>query len=303
MKKSRLAILFLFFIPFIGLSQKDHNNKNSDKSAYEEVVICEDKNKLSFHSHAQCIGLETCNSDLQYILANDATKKYSREACCICWDNPGEDCKNDNPNYYDEEITYDDPEFFVDDLWWLDGGQPYFFIIAVASSVALVSNEVSFGISYPFLPPKLTTNLSQKMDPTIGANLHFRKNFKPDALEYGISVYSYSVTEDRGNSTSFYDIQNYVLSLGYLHEMNQHFSSQKDPLIDLKIYAGPMLTYGWHFNDSEIYDKLGIGASVVVSIPLGKRLNFDLRSNISSYSSDIGINLRWLYQKKLPWRR
>jgi len=302
MKKS--IRLFILFLPFIGFSQEEHQEKESSNSTLKEVVICMDEDKLSFHSHSDCIGLETCESEFNYVDAMDARKKYARENCCICWDNPGQDCKNDNPDYYSEEGGWEeDPGFYVDDLWWLDGGTPYFYVIAIASSIALLSNEIYVGASYPFLPPKLTTGINQTMEPVIGASFIFRKNFNPNALEYGFSTYNYSITEETPNNTNYYDIQNYVINFGYLHKLNQHLSTQKDPLIKLNLYAGPTLTYGWNFDDGQLNDRFGIGGTMVLGIPLGKRVNLDLRGNVSNYSSDFSIGFRWLYQRNLPWNR
>ena len=304
MKKSILAFILILFFPLLGLAQERSKTNDAKNSSKEQVLICEDEDKLSFHSHAQCIGLETCDTQLKYIDAIQATKKYARYACCICWDNPGEDCKNDNPDYYSDEADYeDDSGVYVDDLWWLNSTEPYFIVIALATSVALVSNEVYVGATYPFLPPKLTTTLSQSIEKTVGGSLIFRKNFKPDALEYGISAHSYSVEDRQSNRTRFYDIQNYVISIAYLHELNQHFSTQKDPLVDIKFYAGPMISYGWNFLDEAVNDQFGIGGTFGIAIPLGKKINLDFRSTISSYSSDFSIGFRWLYQRKLPWNR
>ncbi len=302
MKKTKIIFLLIFLIPLLGISQ-DTKKKKESKDANTEVVICEDNDKLSFHSHAQCIGLETCESNFAYVEAVAATKTHERKACCICWDNPGEDCKNDNPDYYSDEIDYNDSGFYVDDLWWLDSGEPYFLVIALVSSVALISNEVYIGGTYAFLPPKIATNLSQTMEQGLAGSLIFRKNFKQNALEYGFSTSTYNIQDNRTNQTEYFDVQNYVVSLAYLYEMNQHFSSQKNPMVNIKFYAGPIVTYGWNFLDNQLIDKLGIGGTVAVSIPMGSKFHFDVRSNFTNYSSEVSFGVRWLYQERLPWRR
>lgn len=299
----QLTFLFLAF-PFFCFSQDNSNEKDS----IDYVVICLSEVSKTFHSHNKCIGLETCEGKLKEFSEDVAIRKYARAVCCICWNNPGDDCKNDNPNatyeYDEEDETANGGGIFDDDFWWLEGGGVYALIGAFLGSTVLLSNEVFVGTSYSVLPPRLSTKQTFDVNTSIGFSLLFRKNIKKDAVEYGFNFHTFEFNTNKSSPNSYEFDDRFMLSLSYLHQMNQHFSNNKKKTSTLKIFLGPIITFGSQdlFNNQEL-NKFGIGATGSVSIPLGKRVNIDLRSDITNYSTEIKLGLRWLYQTRYPWQR
>ena len=118
MKLFRHFIFLLLILPFCCFSQ----NNLSEKDFIDNVFICLSEVSKTFHSHDECIGLETCEEKLEELSEEIAIRKFDRAVCCICWTNPGDDCKNDNPNAtyeYDEENDERRREVFFEDFWWL----------------------------------------------------------------------------------------------------------------------------------------------------------------------------------------
>ena len=299
----QLAFLFLVF-PFFCFSQ----NNLSEKDSLDDVFICLTEVSKTFHSHDKCIGLETCEGRLKELSEEIAMQKYDRAVCCICWTNPGDDCKNDNPNadyeYEEEEAERRGGGIFAEDFLWLDGGGIYALVGAFLGSVILLSNEVFIGTSYSVLPPKLSVKEIFDINSSLGFSLLFRKNLKKDAFEYGFNYHSFEFNTDRNSSSSYETEDRFMFSLSYLHQMNQHFSDYSNKPSKLKFFLGPLVTFGTQdlFNNQEV-NKFGVGVTGLLGIPLGKRVNIDLRSDITNYSTEIKFGLRWLYQKKYPWQR
>ncbi len=299
----QLTFLFLVF-PFFCFSQDNINQKDST----DYVIICLSEESKTFHSHNDCIGLETCEGKLKELPEGDAIRKYDRYVCCICWNNPGDDCKNDNPNatyeYEEEDDRADRGEIFVEDFLWLDGGAIYAFVGVVLGSVILLSNEVFIGTSYSVLPPKLSTKKTYDINTSLGFSLLFRKNIKKDAVEYGFNYHTFEFNTDRNSSDSYEYDDRFMFSVSYLHQMNQHFSGYRDRPSKVKVYLGPIVTFGSQdlFNNQDL-NKFGVGVTGSLSVPLGRRVNIDLRSDITNYATEVKFGLRWLYQKKYPWQR
>lgn len=297
----QLTFLFLTF-PFFCFSQVDA----SEKDSLENVFICLSDVSQTFHSHDECIGLETCEGKLKELSEENAIRKYDRFVCCICWTNPGEDCKNDNPNAtyeYEEDERERDQSIFVDDFLWLDGGGIYAVLGAFLGSVVLLSNEVFIGTSYSVLPPRLTVRETFDINSSLGFSLLFRKNLKKDAVEYGFNYHSFEFNTDSNSPENYEFDDRFMFSVSYLHQMNQHFSNYGKPS-KVKFFLGPIVTFGSQdlFNNEEV-NKFGVGVTGSVGIPLGKRFNIDLRSDITNYSTEVKLGLRWWYQKKYFWRR
>ena len=299
----QLTFLFLAF-PFFCFSQ----DNSSEKDSIDFVFICLSEESKTFHSYDKCIGLETCEGKLKELSEDVAILKYDRAVCCICWNNPGDDCLNDNPDaiyeYDDDEEARDGGDFFVEDFLWLDGGGIYTLLGAVLGSVVLLSNEVFVGASYSVLPPKLSTKEIFDIKNSLGFSLLFRKNLKKDAVEYGFNYHTFEFNTNRSSPNSYEYDDRFMFSVSYLHQMNQHFSDYREKPSKVKVFLGPIITFGSQdlFNNQEL-NKFGIGATGSVNIPLGKRVNIDLRSDITNYATEVKFGLRWLYQKKYPWQR
>lgn len=298
----QLIFLFLAF-PYLCFSQ----NNLSEKDSISNVFICLSEVSKTFHSYNECIGLETCEEKLEELSEEMAIRKYNRAVCCICWNNPGDDCKNDNPNAtyeYEEEDDEGTGGLFVEDFWWLDGGGIYALVGAFLGSVILLSNEVFIGTTYSVLPPKLSLNETFDIKTTLGFSLLFRKNLKKDAIEYGFNLHSFEFNTDKNSPRSYETDDRFMFSVSYLHQMNQHFSDYRRKPSKLTFFLGPLVTFGSQdlFNNQEL-NKFGVGVSGSVGIPLGKRVNIDFRSDITNYSTEIKLGLRWFYQKKYPWQK
>jgi len=300
--KSFRHLTFLFLIlPFCCFSQDNSSEKNS----IEQVIICVSEVSKTFHSHDECIGLETCEGRLKELSEDVAILKYDRYVCCICWNNPGDDCKSDNPNArYEYEEEADGNGIFIEDFWWLEGGGVYAFVGAFLGSVIILSNEVFVGTSYSVLPPRLSTKETFDINTSLGFSLLFRKNLKKDAVEYGFNYHSFDFTTNRNSQSSYEYDDRFMFSISYLHQMNQHCSDYSKKPSKVKFFLGPIVTFGSQdlFNNQEP-NKFGIGATGTMSIPLGDRVNIDLRSDVTNYSTEVKLGLRWLYQKKYPWQR
>lgn len=306
--RSFLHLIFFFLVfPLYCFSQVD----SSEKNPIYDVVICLTEESKTFHSHDKCIGLETCKGKIKELSEDVAIRKYNRAVCCICWTNPGVDCENDNPNTtyeYDEEEAEGEArsggDIFMEDFLWLDGGGVYAVFGIVLGSVVILSNEVFVGASYSVLPPKLSIRQTFDINTSIGVSLLFRKNIKKDAVEYGFNYHTFEFNTDRNSPNSYVYDDRLMFSISYLHQMNQHFSDYSKKPSKVKVFLGPIVTFGSQdlFNNQEL-NKFGIGATGSVSIPLGKRVNIDLRSDITNYSSEVKLGIRWLYQKKYPWQR
>jgi hypothetical protein len=302
MKSYRYLICLFLVFPFFCFSQVS----TSEKDSTDDVIICLSKVSKTFHSHDECIGLETCTGKLKKLSEDVAMRKYDRAVCCICWNNPGDDCENDHPNaiYDQEEEDYDDDQgVFIEDFLWLDGGGVYALFGVVLGSVVILSNEVFVGTSYSVLPPKLSVKQTFEINTSLGFSLLFRKNIKQDAVEYGFNYHTFEFNTARNSPNSSEYDDRFMFSLSYLHEMNQHFLEHHKKPSKVKFFLGPLVTFGGQglFNNQEM-NKFGIGATGSVSIPIGKRVNIDLRSDVTNYSSEVKLGLRWLYQKKYPWQ-
>ena len=72
----------------------------------------------------------------------------------------------------------------------------------------------------------------------------------------------------------------------------------------MKFFLGPLVTFGSQdlFNNQEL-NKFGVGITGSLGIPLGKQVSIDLRSDITNYSTEVKLGLRWFYQNKYPWQR
>ena len=300
MKSFQLLTFFFILFPFCCFPQNNSNEKDS----MDYVFICLSELSKTFHSHDNCIGLESYEESIKELTESDAIRKYDRAVCCICWNNPGEDCLNDNPNAEFDEEEEDRGDLFIEDFLWIDGGAVYAFVGVVLGSVVLLSNEIFVGPSYPVLPPKLSTKETFDIKNSLGFSLLFRKNIKKDAVEYGFNYHTFEFNTDRTSPSSFEYDDRLMFSISYLHQMNQHFSDYRENPSKVKIYIGPIVTFGSQdlFNNQEL-NKFGIGATGSISIPLGKRVNIDMRSDITNYATEVKFGLRWLYQKQYPWQK
>jgi len=153
------------------------------------------------------------------------------------------------------------------------------------------------------LPPRLTVRETFDINSSLGFSLLFRKNLKKDAVEYGFNYHSFEFNTDSNSPENYEFDDRFMFSVSYLHQMNQHFSNYGKPS-KVKFFLGPIVTFGSQdlFNNEEV-NKFGVGVTGSVGIPLGKRFNIDLRSDITNYSTEVKLGLRWWYQKKYFWRR
>jgi len=309
MKKTIYTLLFTFLAISV-FSQREIETDTFPKSPVDTVVICKGGDSKAFHSDHECVGLETCKGKLETVTDVVAIEKFGRKACCICWDNVEDECVDDNPDAYqgrDYDEDYDDSpdeEIFVEDfLYWLDGGV-YFLIGALVGSAILLSNEVYVGTTYSYLPPNISSLPKSTITPTLGVDVAFRKNIKKSAFEYGFSYQQYEWEDDRRFPTRRESRSSMMFHLSYLHELNQYFSSANKSGTKLKFYIGPTFRAGIvenSFEESE--DQYGVGGTMVLSLPLGKRFHLDLRNELTSYSSEVKFGIRWLYQRKYPWQK
>lgn len=314
-------ILFcsILLFPFLIFAQQTSSQDSLKKPNQEEVIICPSEKFKAFHSHKECPGLDTCTDSLVFVTAEIAMENFTRQECCICWEDPLKDCKNDNPDYkvaeydgnYEEEYDpdYEEPEedrnddLYVDDLWLLSDAA-FFYLGVVVGSAVLLSNEVYIGRSYSFLPPKLIIDSDFDVESSWGLDILFRKNFKRDAFEYGLSYHNYELANESARPTRFDSRETFMFKLSYLHQLNQHFSTVNNSKERFNIYAGPMITFGLpDLGDELPVDKFGIGGTVVGSLKLGKRFHLDMRGSFTNFSSEVSVGIRWLYQKEYFWKR
>lgn len=296
MKRIYLVLtILILFTPLFSQEKRDTSIAIDD--AIQEVIICSHKKSKSFHSYDECIGLETCNDSLQRVTYDQAIDVHTRKECCYCWEGDTRKCANDNPSA--EEVIYEDEEVntTVEDFFWLTEDLYFGYAIFAIGAVAILSNEIYIGFSYPVLPPILEDVQRADITAARGIDILFRKNFKRDALEYG---FNYHVFEYQENII-VNDVSKFMFVLSYLKEFNRHFSRKNNSR--LKIYAGPLLTFENNiFRRDRANPQSGIGLSFVTSLALSKRVNLDFRSIFSSHSSELKIGLRWQYQRKYAWR-
>lgn len=310
-----IYLLILFFIASINTYSQVGIKKDSLSFVESDsVIICQNKSFKAFHSHDRCSGLETCKDSLLTVTERQAIKNYKRKWCCICWEDVDADCVNDNPDYYfddDEDPYYEDDgsgevaAAVVEELAWLSNSGAYFFLFAAIGSVAIFSNEVYVGGTYAFLPPNIATDPRAEVLPTLGIDVMLRKNIKKDALEYGFNYHEFEIREETLTSSSSEYQQNFIFKINYLHYLNRHFSSMKKPSANFKFYAGPLFMIGTEGRSGEVgfNNQFGVGGTLAVSIPMGKRVHLDLRGESTNYYSGVSVGVRWMYQERYPWQR
>jgi len=311
MKSFYLILLCIFFsIPIFSQT----NTKEAEE--VDQVLVCTGKNFEAFHSDKRCTGLDNCTDSLQTVLYDVALDSLGRKLCCICWENPGKDCVNDNPDAYvpsdneyedeeDDDYYGETPGIYVDDWWWwgADGG-PYWVAVMAVGSVVLLSNEVYVGASYPYLPPRLSSNLRLDVEPAVGVDLMFRKNLKRDAFEYGFNYHTFDLIEETNAGAAITSERERLMwVVSYLHNFNQHFYNPNGKENKVKFFAGPLVTFGVNEWNEDNRNEFGVGGIVTMSFPLSKRVFIDVRSQMSNYSSEIKLGLRWRYQEKYPWQK
>ncbi|MEM6967704.1 MAG: hypothetical protein AAF573_23280 [Bacteroidota bacterium] len=306
-------LLFLFFIVSINTySQVEIRKDSLIFLTSDSVIICQNEFFRAFHSHTRCSGLQTCTDSLVAVPEREAIRNYGRKWCCICWEDVATDCVNDDPDYYfddDENPYYENEEgdgsgevaaAVIEELAWLSNAGAYSILFAVVGSVAFFSNEIYVGGSYAILPPNIALDPRSEVLPAIGVDLMVRKNIKQDAVEYGFNYHEFEIRDEIGNALISEYRQNFIFKLNYQHYLNRYFSSMKNPVARFKIYAGPILMIGTEGRSGQVgfNNQFGIGGTLVVGVPLGKRFHLDLRGESTNYYSGVSAGIRWMYQRR-----
>ncbi len=57
----------------------------SFKIIINKVYVCDSKTSVAYHNSKNCDGLDNCKHEIIYITKSDATVKYNKRACKICY--------------------------------------------------------------------------------------------------------------------------------------------------------------------------------------------------------------------------
>ena len=84
--KRILPFVFLLCL-FAGISQEPVQTKPVKEKATKEatVYICDSESSYAYHSSSNCRGIKRCKHGILKVTKTDATDKYGRQACEICY--------------------------------------------------------------------------------------------------------------------------------------------------------------------------------------------------------------------------
>lgn len=278
MKKSLLLVL-LFICSFTKSNSQDlafqqinfRDDNYSTSTINQTVYICTGDYAYAYHSRSNCPGLNNCKGDIKYTDETTAANSYRRVPCCRCWSNVSNRCKDDNPSYSGGGGSG-------------GGGDGAAIVAAVViiGSAVILSNDIYVYPTYSIKNGPKGFNQGS----SFGWSFGFRKTFSKSALEYGVSLIpnenrNYYYYNSGSSQTGFH--------LNFVHE----FFKAKMPK-GITIYAGPSLNY---LND------FGYGGILGGRYELLKRLNLDLRYELTSQTNNVKLGLIFNYQRKYFWQK
>lgn len=150
-----------------------------------------------------------------------------------------------------------------------DGDLATIGAVILVGSAIILSNDIYF---YPTLSIK-NGQKNYHQEKSFGWSFGFRKTFPKSAFEYGVS----SVNDQWG------------YHLNYVHQI---FKSKM--LENVTVYTGPSINY---------IDDFGYGGVIGGRYQLLKRLNVDLRYELTSQTNNLKLGLIFTYQRKYFWQR
>jgi hypothetical protein len=278
MQKS-LFVSLVFICSFIKSNSQDlafqqiniPSQYASSSTLNQTVYICTGDYAYAYHSRSNCPGLNNCKGEIRYADESTASSSYRRVPCCRCWSNVSDRCKDDNPTYGGGGGN--------------GGGGDGVAIIAavvIVGSAIILSNDIYAYPTYSIRNGQ--KGLNQKS--SFGWSFGFRKTFSKSALEYGVSL-----IQDQNNNNYYYNSGSTQTGfhLNFVHELLK----SKMPK-NITVYAGPSLNY---------LDDFGYGGLIGGRYQLLKRLNFDLRYELTSQTNNIKLGLIFNYQRKYFWQK
>jgi opacity protein-like surface antigen len=160
----------------------------------------------------------------------------------------------------------------------------------LAGELILLSNDFYIYPSYSFVKGYYKDEDYIK---GTGVIFGFRKTFNYSALEYGISITTFSDRYYMSDGTTIYS-KIYLnrkpgIHLNYVHQ----FLYGKTPSW-LKLYAGPTLN---------LVNEFGFGGILGTEFRLIKRFTFDLRYEYSTQTNQIQAGIIFKFQKEYFWRK
>ena len=276
MKKS-LFVVLVFICSFIKSNSQElvfqQTNFRSDNfspsTLNQTVYICTGQYAYAYHSRSNCPGLNNCKGDVIYTDENTASSSYGRVPCCRCWSNVSERCKDDDPTYSGGSGSGGD-------------GAAIIAAVVIVGSAIILSNDIYAYPTYSIRNGQ--RGLNQKS--SFGWSFGFRKTFSKSALEYGVSLIpnenrNYYYYNSTSTQTGFH--------LNFVHE----FLKAKMPK-NITVYAGPSLNY---------LNEFGYGGLIGGRYQLLKRLNLDLRYELTSQTNNVRLGLIFNYQRKYFWQK
>jgi hypothetical protein len=290
--KLNLAKTLIIFFGLLSVSSfaKTHVSHEHETSPFDSkdlltqnVIVCSGQYAYAYHSRDNCPGLNNCQAQLFTVSEYDAVNKYSRKACCRCWQNVSNNCHDDNPTNSGGRNTASS-----------DAGYAYIALAFVATGAILLSNEVYVAPTYSF---QRSSNVSNSISGTLdfknlssfGWTIQFRKKFPQSNLEYGAGFIDYKYPLDNNfnynpNKRIWRANINYIFNVFY-DKLPERFN----------IFLGPSANF--EFDRS----KPGFGAVAGCSYRLFDRLKVDIRHELTSTTNQTSIGLQFLYQKKYFW--
>jgi len=166
----------------------------------------------------------------------------------------------------------------------------YIGLGALLGELILLSNDIYFYPSYSFIK-----GFFEGQDYVKGVGWVFgcRKTFKHSAIEYGISVTTFSeryyMTDGTTTFSKIYLDKKTGFHVNYVHQ----FLYNKTPSWQ-KLYAGPTLN---------LVEKFGFGGIAGTEFRLSDRFRFDIRYEYTTQTNQVQAGLIFNFQKKYFWKK
>lgn len=155
---------------------------------------------------------------MKYTDEYSAMNNFERVPCCRCWSNVSGRCHDDNKSA---------PIYGGGD----EDAYAYLAIVAIAASVAIVSNDFYVYPTFSFLDDSYYDSYNLNKDQLVekmGYSFGFRKTFDESALEYGVSVLTNSHADlFEGNS-----YKRWGFHFNYIHNI---LTSKTHPRVNIYI--------------------------------------------------------------------
>ena len=166
----------------------------------------------------------------------------------------------------------------------------YIGIGALLGELILLSNDFYFYPSYSF-----KKGFFEGEDYVKGTGWVFgcRKTFKHSAIEYGMSITTFSdryyMTDGTTTFSKIYLNKKSGFHINYVHQ----FLYNKTPSWQ-KLYAGPTIN---------LVEKLGFGGIAGTEFRLSDRFRFDIRYEYSTQTNQIQAGILFNFQKEYFWKK